>query len=197
MVYEIFALLMVAFFLLVGMLLPQLIRSIVTFSQNFDGYTKSLKQLVAASPLQTILDEQNIELLSQNAMSAISDYVKELANNALSIAASAGKNIVSTVIALILAVYLLLGVRNVLTGVRKFVFKVLPENASIVFMDFVRRCDRSFHSVAGYTGGGDPEFCLPGVFYEEFVGGGFRFESRGQRPRIRGQRPRVGGSAQE
>ena len=158
---------MVAFFLLVGMLLPQLIRNIVTFSQNFDSYTKSLKQLVAASPLQTILDEQNIELLSQNAMSAISDYVKELANNALSIAASAGKNIVSTVIALILAVYLLLDVRNVLTGVRKFVFKVLPENASIVFMDFVRRCDRSFHSVVGYTGGGDPEFCLPRVLYEE------------------------------
>lgn len=136
-----FALLMVAFFLLVGMLLPQLIRSIVTFSQNFDSYTKSLKQLIAGSPLKTLIDEQNIELLSQNAMSTISAYVKEIANNALSIAASAGKNIISTVIALILAVYLLLDVRNVLIGVRKFVFKVLPENASIVFMDFVLRCD--------------------------------------------------------
>ena len=34
-----FALLMMAFFLLIGMLMPQLIRSIVTFSQNFDSYT--------------------------------------------------------------------------------------------------------------------------------------------------------------
>ena len=34
-----FALLLVVFFLLAGMLLPQLIRSIVTFSQNFDSYT--------------------------------------------------------------------------------------------------------------------------------------------------------------
>ena len=136
-----FALLLVVFFLLAGMLLPQLIRSIVTFSQNFDSYTKSLKLLVAGSPLQTIIDEQNMELLSQNAMAAISGYVEEIENNALSIVASAGKHIVSTVIALILAVYLLLDVRNVLTGARKFIFKVLPENASIVFMDFVLRCD--------------------------------------------------------
>lgn len=56
-----FALLMMAFFLLIGMLLPQLIRSIVTFSQNFDSYTKSLKQLVAGSPLQTIIDEENYD----------------------------------------------------------------------------------------------------------------------------------------
>ena len=136
-----FALLMMAFFLLIGMLLPQLIRSIVTFSQNFDSYTKSLKQLVASSPLQTIIDEENMELLSQNAMSAISEYVKEGTNNALSIAASAGKNVISTVIGLILAVYLLLDYRNVMTGVRKFIFKILPENASMVFMDFVLRCD--------------------------------------------------------
>ena len=44
-------------------------------------------------------------------------------------------------IALILAVYLLLDVRNVLIGVRKFIFKVLPENASMVFLDFILRCD--------------------------------------------------------
>lgn len=136
-----FALLLVVFFLLIGMLLPQLIRSIVTFSQNFDSYTNSLKQLVASSPLQTIIDEQNMELLSQNAMSAISGYVEEIKNNALSIVASAGKHIVSTVIALILAVYLMLDVRKVQTGVRKFAFKVLPEKASMVFMDFVLRCD--------------------------------------------------------
>ena len=49
-----FALLMIAFFLLVGMLLPQLIRSIVTFSQNFDSYAKSLKQLIADSPLDIV-----------------------------------------------------------------------------------------------------------------------------------------------
>ena len=136
-----FALLMLAFFLLAGMLLPQLIRSIVTFSQSFDSYTKSFKQLIAGSPLKTIIDEENMELLNQNVMSAISGYVKEAANNALSIAASAGKNILSTVIALILAVYLLLDFRNVLSGARKLIFKILPGNASLVFMDFVLRCD--------------------------------------------------------
>lgn len=136
-----FALLMIVFFLLVGMLLPQLIRSIVTFSQNFDCYTKSFRQLITDSPLKSIIDEENMELLNQNAMSAISEYVKEAANNALSIAASTGKNIISTVIALILAVYLLLDFRNVLTGARKLIFKILPGNASMVFMDFVLRCD--------------------------------------------------------
>ena len=136
-----FALLMAAFFVLIGLLLPQLIRSIVTFSQNFDSYTQSLKRLIASSPLKTIIDEENMELLNQNAMSAISDYVKEIANNAISIAASAGKNILSTVIALILAVYLLLDVRNILVGARKFIFKVFPKNVSMVLLDFVLRCD--------------------------------------------------------
>ena len=136
-----FALLMIAFFLLIGLLLPQLIRSIVTFSQNFDSYTKSLKQLIENSPLKTIIDEENMEMINQNVMTAISGYVKEAADNAISIAASAGKNIISTVIGLILAVYLLLDVRNVLVGARKFIFKVLPDDASIVFLDFVLRCD--------------------------------------------------------
>ena len=136
-----FALLMIAFFLLIGLLLPQLIRSIVTFSQNFDSYTKSLKQLIENSPLKTIIDEENMEMINQNVMTAISGYVKEAADNAISIAASAGKNIISTVIGLILAVYLLLDVRNVLIGARKFIFKILPENASMVFLDFVLRCD--------------------------------------------------------
>ena len=140
-VYLSFALLLIAFFLLVGLLLPQLVRSIVTFSQNFDSYTKSLKQLIENSPLKTIIDEENMELINQNVMTAISGYVKEAADNAISIAASAGKNIISTVIGLILAVYLLLDVRNVLVGARKFIFKVLPDDASIVFLDFVLRCD--------------------------------------------------------
>ena len=82
-----------------------------------------------------------MELINQNVMTAISGYVKEAADNAISIAASAGKNIISTVIGLILAVYLLLDVRNVLIGARKFIFKVLSENASMVFLDFVLRCD--------------------------------------------------------
>ena len=136
-----FGMLMIAFFLLVVLLLPQLIRSIVTFSQNFDSYTKSLKQLIENSPLKTIIDEENMEMINQNVMTAISGYVKEAADNAISIAASAGKNIISTVIGLILAVYLLLDVRNVLIGARKFIFKVLSENASMVFLDFVLRCD--------------------------------------------------------
>ena len=136
-----FALLMIAFFLLVGMLLPQLIRSIVSFSQNFDSYTKSLKQLIADSPLKTMIDEENLELLNQNAMAAISEYVTRAANHALSFAAGAGKNILSIVIALILAVYLLLDVRNVLVGARKLIFRILPGNASMVFLDFVLRCD--------------------------------------------------------
>ena len=140
-VYLSFALLLIAFFLLVGLLLPQLVRSIVTFSQNFDSYTKSLKQLIENSPLKTIIDEENMEMINQNVMTAISGYVKEAADNAILIAASAGKNIISTVIGLILAVYLLLDVRNVLIGARKFIFKVLPDDASIVFLDFVLRCD--------------------------------------------------------
>lgn len=140
-VFLAFGVLLLALALLMGMLIPQLVRSIVMFSQNFDSYTHSLEQLVANSPLNTILGEQSIEQLNQNALSTISDMVDGAANNAIMIAANSGKNILTTVIALILAIYLLADVKNVLVGVRRFIFSVLPEDASLVFMDLALRCD--------------------------------------------------------
>ena len=136
-----FAVLLLALALLMGTLLPQLIRSIVMFSRNFDAYTQSLTQLIANSPLSTILGEKSIEHLNQNALSTISELVDGAANNALKIAANSGKNILTTVIALILAIYLLADVKNVLIGARRFLFTILPEDKSLVFMDLVLRCD--------------------------------------------------------
>ena len=136
-----FAVLLLALVLLMGTLVPQLIRSIVMFSHNFDSYTQSLMQLVESSPLNGILGKESLEHLNQNALSTISDMVSGTANNALMIAANSGKNILTTVIALILAIYLLADVKNVLIGVRKFLFTILPEDKSLVFMDLVLRCD--------------------------------------------------------
>ena len=132
-----FAVLLLALVLLMGTLVPQLIRSIVMFSHNFDSYTQSLMQLVESSPLNGILGKESLEHLNQNALSTISDMVSGTANNA----ANSGKNILTTVIALILAIYLLADVKNVLIGVRKFLFTILPEDKSLVFMDLVLRCD--------------------------------------------------------
>ena len=136
-----FALMLLVLFLLIGMLLPQLTQSVVMFSQNFDNYKESLTDLIGSSPLGNLISEESIELMYDNAMSAVLGLADGAAENAMNVVTGAGKNIVSTAIGMILAVYLLIDVKRVLIGVRRFIETILPAEKMVQFMDFVLRCD--------------------------------------------------------
>ena len=66
---------LLALVFLIGTLLPQLIESIMTFSENFDGYASSLIRLIEESFLRNIIDIENLQTLSKNAMASISGFV--------------------------------------------------------------------------------------------------------------------------
>ena len=136
-----FVLMLGILLVLTGMLIPQLVQSLAMLSNNFDNYASTLIQLIEASPLNTLIDQAQLEVLSQNAIGAISNFVRENAQNIISIAADSGKGIVGFVIAMILAVYLLIDVKRILTAVREFFQLTLSKESFEGLLDFVLRCD--------------------------------------------------------
>ena len=136
-----FVLMLGILLVLTGMLIPQLVQSLAMLSNNFDSYASTLIQLIEASPLNTLIDQAQLEVLSQNAIGAISNFVRENAQNIISIAADSGKGIVGFVIAMILAVYLLIDVKRILTAIREFFQLTLSKESFERLLDFVLRCD--------------------------------------------------------
>ena len=144
-----FLTLLLAILLMIGTLIPQLVQSIRRFSDNFDTYSQTFKVWLDGSSLGAFIDPQRLETLSQNALSSISDFVRDHARQILSSAANSGKHIMSTVIALILALYLLLDKKRVLAGVRQLIRVILRPERSEGLLDFLLRCDTILVSFIG------------------------------------------------
>ena len=130
-----------ALILLIGMLVPQLVQSISLFADNYDAYAVALIELIKGSPLESILDAEKLQTLSHNALGAISDFVRRNAGRILSAAANSGKGIVSTVISVIVAIYILIDKLGVLNGLWHLMGIIFPEDTVDGFMRFTHRCD--------------------------------------------------------
>ena len=136
---------------LIGTLIPQLVMSVATFSENIDGYAASMIKMLEGSFLESFINADRLTTLSQNALSSITGFVRENAGKILNSAANPGKGIISTVISLILAVYLLMDKKRVLSGWWRLVRAVLSREATMSFMDFVLRCDSILMSYISQT----------------------------------------------
>ena len=136
---------------LIGTLIPQLVMSVATFSENIDGYAASMIKMLEGSFLESFINADRLTTLSQNALSSITGFVRENAGKILNSAANSGKGIISTVISLILAVYLLMDKKRVLSGWWRLVRAVLSRETTMSFMDFVLRCDSILMSYISQT----------------------------------------------
>ncbi|MCR5576831.1 MAG: AI-2E family transporter [Oscillospiraceae bacterium] len=132
---------LLAVILLLGTLIPQLVSSISRFSESYDEYAVSLIRMLEGSPLEAVLNAENIETLSQNALTSISAFVRGNAGKILSAAANSGKGILTTALALIVAVYLLIDKTGVLNALWRFMTVTLHKEKADGIMDFIRRCD--------------------------------------------------------
>ena len=132
---------LLALLFLIGTLIPQLVTSVAAFSENIDGYADSAIRLLEGSFLERFLDADRITTLSQNALNSIISFVRENAGRILSSAANSGKNVISAVISLILAVYLLVDKKRVLKGWWRLVRAIFSQKTMMRIMDFSLRCD--------------------------------------------------------
>ncbi len=137
--------------LLIGTLIPQLVQSIATFSENIDDYAASMIRMLENSPLRDFVDPQGLATMSQNALNSIATFVRENSGKILSSAANSGKGIITVAIAAILAVYLLIDKKRVTMGWWRLLRSVLPEGRIEGFMDFSLRCDSILMSYLGQT----------------------------------------------
>ena len=127
--------------LLLGMLIPQLLQSVQLFTDRFETYASTLRDWVDDSPLKYIIDMQRLDLMSENAIESISSFLKNNASRILGAAANSGRHLLSTVISLILAVYLLIDKKQVLARVRQLIRVILKPESSESLLDFLLRCD--------------------------------------------------------
>ena len=142
---------LLALLFLIGTLIPQLVTSVAAFSENIDGYADSAIRLLEGSFLERFLDADRITTLSQNALNSIISFVRENAGRILSSAANSGKNVISAVISMILAVYLLVDKKRVLRGWWRLVRAVFSQKTMMEIMDFSLRCDAILISFLGQS----------------------------------------------
>lgn len=132
---------LLALILLIGTLIPQLLESVTLFSNNFDSYATSLINWIGQSSLDTMIGQDNLSTLSENLLTSISGFIKENAGNIIGFAASSGKNIASIAISMILAIYLLIDVNRVVSGIKHLFYLLLSDGGYRMFRDFILRCD--------------------------------------------------------
>ena len=134
-------LVLLAFYLLLGLLIPQLTQSVTMFMGSFDGYVKSLIKWMGNGVLGKVFDLQVLEARILNAMASISNSLNDNAPQIMSAAAGYGKNILSWFIAFIIALYMLLDKNRIMRGVWRLVRVSFRKETSEVIMDFILRCD--------------------------------------------------------
>ena len=137
--------------LLLGTLIPQLVQSVAAFSENIDSYAASMIKMLENSPLKNFVDAEGLATLSQNALSSITNFVRENSGRILSSAANSGKGIITAVIAAILAVYLLIDKKRVMSGFWRFLRSILPPGKTEEIMDFSLRCHMILMNYLGQT----------------------------------------------
>ena len=142
---------LLALVLMLGMLIPQLMQSVLLFAANYEKYAASLTQMIQGSPLELFVDSVQLQVLTENALNSVSDVVQKNASGILSFVTNSGKSILVTVIAMILAVYVLLDKKKVMGGFWRLMRLVLRQEANENFMDFTLRCDTILRSYLGQT----------------------------------------------
>ena len=138
-----------ALVILMVALIPQLVQSIALFSANFENYADALSGLLAGSRLGALLPGEQLQTLTNNALDAIQSFVRANAGAILSGVANSGRQILSTVISLILAIFFLLNKKTALNGVRRLVRAFLHQEAARNLLSFLLRCDTILVSYLG------------------------------------------------
>ncbi|MBQ6539563.1 MAG: AI-2E family transporter [Oscillospiraceae bacterium] len=130
--------------LLLATLIPQLIDSITTFANNFEGYAESFEKLLeewGVSTANTSFDIQSIISSSENTLNTIIQYIAGNLNNIISTSAAAGRGIFNVTIGFILSLYLLANKNRLKNGALKLMSLTLPEKKYDTTVNFLRRCD--------------------------------------------------------
>ncbi len=144
-----FILAMLAGGLLLGILIPQLVRSFTLFASSYEGYAASLTQMIHNSPLEFIVDAEQLETLTDNALNSVSNFLQRNARGILGSVANSGKSFVGTLIAMILSIYVLMDKKKIMGNFWRLMRALIRRETNDGLMDFVLRCDTILRNYLG------------------------------------------------
>ncbi len=139
---------------LLGLVVPQLIDSIVSFTDQFKAYYPALAEG---------LDEFGIDLSAfglspgktavsiKDTVSAVSSFAMENGSEIMAVVLGAGHGIVTFAISLILAIYLISAKDEIKGGSIRLLNAVLPEKSTNGIIEFLARCSEIFLHYAYYS----------------------------------------------
>ena len=158
------------------LMIPQLIDSVKTFSENLDGYVASLTRLIENLGLTgSKLDISRFVSSSESLLEMISGFITDNLDSILATSLGAGKSIVTVVIGFIFSVYILMDKRRLIAGSCRLLrascgikrydkLMVFLKHADIRFIYAVKQVDEN-----KYVFTVDPDPVDPGAFGEEIV----------------------------
>ena len=127
--------------LLLGMLIPQLIDSIMRLMENMDSYVASLMEFADQWGLSEKLKLDDIITSSGDIINRLIALVTDNLNNILNALAITGKSLVTSFISIILSVYLLASKTELKASGLRLYRALVPARHQEGILVFIKRCD--------------------------------------------------------
>ena len=121
--------------LLLGTLLPQLVSSVGTFLGNLEGYVESLERWMSRSEiLRKYVQVEEI-------LSTVTQFLSENAGKIIDTSLTAGRSVINTLIAFILAIYFLAEKESLKAGTKRILGAIMKPRRYNDLMQFALHCD--------------------------------------------------------
>jgi predicted PurR-regulated permease PerM len=129
------------------LMIPQLIDSVKTFSENLDGYVASMNRLIDNLGLAgSKLDISRFLNSSESLLGTISGFITDNLDSILATSLGAGKSIVTVVIGFIFSVYILMDKRHLKEGACRLLRASFGTRRYDKLMVFLKKCHAIFNS---------------------------------------------------
>ncbi len=136
---------------MLGILIPQLIDSIKTFSANFDGYLEALQNFFERGELAKFIDLKAFIDSSETAWNKLFGLISDNIDNIMSASADFGKSLVNWALGFILSIYLLMAKKSVKVFCSQLGKALFEKNKYDAFKTFWYRCDTILSHYIAYS----------------------------------------------
>ena len=136
---------------MLGILIPQLIDSIRTFSANFNTYLEALQSFLERGEISRFIDLKAFIDSSETAWNKLFGLISDNMENIMSASADFGKSFINWILGFILSIYLLMAKRSVKVFCSQLGKALFDANRYDAFKTFWYRCDSILSHYIAYS----------------------------------------------
>ena len=136
---------------MLGILIPQLIDSIRTFSANFNTYLEALQSFLERGEISKFIDLKAFIDSSEAAWNKLFGLISDNMENIMSASADFGKSFINWILGFILSIYLLMAKRSVKIFCSQLGKALFDANRYDAFKTFWYRCDSILSHYLAYS----------------------------------------------